>query len=197
MSYPFRTTTKVDNDTYLEDRGCPHEVKRGTENFADVDAQFGSMLQPGQTAVRSMDGDGWDVIDGCPMLDEAKTRKLALLHEAWLAAEANGVVQSSAGFAIDATERANRDLEGLIISMEATATSATTFCAADNTFHEVTLEQLKTMQLEVIAHGQFLYARKWQLRMAIEQAQTVEELDAIAINFEPEMATETTETVEA
>ncbi|MBQ9407560.1 MAG: phage tail assembly chaperone [Desulfovibrio sp.] len=82
MSYPFRTTTKVDNDTYLEDRGCPHEVKRGTEDFAAVDAQFGSMLNAGQTAVKSMDGEGFDVVDGCPMLEEAQARNFASLRKA-------------------------------------------------------------------------------------------------------------------
>ena len=183
MSYSFRTTTMVDNDTYIEDRGFAHAVTRGDKNFAAVDAQFSSMLQPGQTAVRSIDGDGWDVIDGCPILDEAKARKLVELHDAWLAAEADGVVSSNVGFAIDANERANRDLEGLISSMEAGDVDKATFCAADNSFHEVTLDQLKTMRLEVIAHGQALYARKWELRSGIENAATFDALNAVQISF--------------
>ena len=119
-----------------------------------------------------------------PTLDEARAAALAELNAAFAAAEAEGRVMSSAGFVIDATERSNRDIEGLITSMEATGTQETTFCAADNSFHSVTLEQLRAMRLEVIAHGQALYTRKWTLRTAIESAQSVEAVQAVNINFD-------------
>ena len=91
---------------------------------------------------------------------------------------------SSAGFVIDATERSNRDIEGLITSMEATGAPEAAFCAADNSFHTVTLEQLRAMRLEVIAYGQALYARKWEVRTAIERAGSVAEVQAVDISFE-------------
>ena len=119
-----------------------------------------------------------------PTLAEARTAALARLDAAFADAEAGGRVLSSAGFVIDATERSNRDIAGLITSMEASGTPETTFCAADNSFHTVTLEQLRAMRLEVIAHGQALYARKWELRTAIESAQNVEAVRAIDINFD-------------
>lgn len=119
-----------------------------------------------------------------PTLEEARAASLARLNSAFAAAEASGKVMSSEGFVIDATERSNRDIEGLIISLEASGSQETTFCAADNGFHTVTLEQLRTMRLEVIAHGQALYARKWELRTAIESAQTVEAVQAVDINFD-------------
>lgn len=119
-----------------------------------------------------------------PTLAEARTAALARLDDAFAAAEASGKVASSAGFVIDATERSNRDIEGLITSMEASGTPETTFCAADNSFHTVTLEQLRSMRLEVIAHGQALYARKWELRTAIESADSAEAVQAIDINFD-------------
>ena len=119
-----------------------------------------------------------------PTLEEARAAALDALNAAFAAAEAGGRVPSSAGFVIDATERSNRDIEGLITSMEATVTPETTFCAADNSFHTVTLEQLRAMRLEVIAHGQALYARKWELRTAIEAAETVEAVQGIVISFE-------------
>ena len=117
-------------------------------------------------------------------LEEARASALARLNAAFAAAEASGKVMSSAGFVIDATERSNRDIEGLITSMEATSTPEITFCAADNSFHTVTLEQLRAMRLEVIAHGQALYTRKWTLRTAIESAQSVEAVQAVDINFD-------------
>lgn len=117
-------------------------------------------------------------------LEEARAAALARLGAAFAAAEETGKVTSSAGFVIDATERSNRDIEGLITSMEAGGTQETTFCAADNSFHSVTLDQLKTMRLEVIAYGQALYARKWGLRTAIESAESAEAVQAVDINFD-------------
>ena len=117
-------------------------------------------------------------------LEEARAEALARLDTAFAGAEATGKVTSSAGFVIDATERSNRDIEGLITSMEATGTPEASFCAADNSFHTVTLEQLRAMRLEVIAHGQALYARKWELRTAIESAQSVDAVRAVDITFE-------------
>lgn len=184
MSYPFRTTFRQDNDTYIEDRGYPHAVKRGDADFDTLDSEFGSILSIGQTALRDSEGNGWSVEDGSALLDNAKQMKLDALHEAWLLAEASGTVESSAGFAIDATERANRDIEGLITSMENGSADSAVFCAADNSFHPVTLAQLKEMRLAIIRYAQALYARKWELRTAIGQAQTFGELDAVTISFE-------------
>lgn len=116
-------------------------------------------------------------------IDTCKAAYLEILHNTWLAAEANGTVTVD-GITIDATSRSNRDIEGLIISMEAQGIGSTVFCAADNSFHEVTLQQLKDFRLAVIGLGQRLYARKWELRTAIEAAETLEDLEAITISFE-------------
>lgn len=116
-------------------------------------------------------------------LAQAKQRKLIDLQNAFEEAERTGTVSSSVGFVIDATERANRDIEGLIVMLEAQGVSSTTFCAADNSFHEVTLENLKTMRLELIAHGQALYAKKWQLRSQIEAAESLSAVEGIEIDF--------------
>lgn len=130
--------------------------------------------------------DRYEVIEKPAPPDPVIVRKGEMLEElniAWLAAEANGIVMVG-GITIDATSRSNRDIEGLIISMEAQGTASTMFCAADNSFHEVTLQQLKDFQLAVIGLGQRLYARKWELRTAIEAAETLEELAAIEISFD-------------
>lgn len=114
-----------------------------------------------------------------PSLDEARAAKLEEINAAFARAETSGSLTSSLGFAIDATERANRDTEGLITIMEATGTASTYFCDHDNVMREVTLADVKTMRLEIIAHGQALYAKKWALRNAAEAAGSIEELDAI------------------
>lgn len=112
-----------------------------------------------------------------------KQEALDRLNAAWLVAEQNGKLMSAVGFEIDANERANRDIQGLITMMESTGSEKTSFCAADNSFHEVSVEQLKTMQLEVIQYGQQIYAKKWQIRTAIEQAADFDAVKAVNISF--------------
>lgn len=118
-------------------------------------------------------------------LDKLKKNKLNELESSFLTAEKSGVVKSSLGFDIDATERSNRDINGLIDVLESSSdeSKSTMFCAADNTFHEVTLDDLKTMKLEVIKYGQELYQKKWAYREMINNATSKKELDNININF--------------
>lgn len=116
-------------------------------------------------------------------LEEVRTDKLSELDNLWSTAEETGVIQSSLGFPVDANERANRDVVGLISQMEMTSINKTQFCDANNDFHEVTLDNLKVLQLELIQYAQALYATKWQLRASIEAATTVDELNAIDIKF--------------
>lgn len=117
-------------------------------------------------------------------LDIFKREQLDRLHNAWEEAEKSGKLMSSVGFEIDANERADRDIRGLITRMEAKEEGIAMFCDANNETHPVSLENLKTMQLEVIEYGQAIYARKWQIRTAIETASTFEEVRAIEISFE-------------
>lgn len=117
-------------------------------------------------------------------LDKLKKNKLNELESSFLTAEKSGVVKSSLGFDIDATERSNRDINGLIDVLESSdEVKSTMFCAADNSFHEVTLDDLKTMKLEVIKYGQELYQKKWTYREMINNATSKKELDNININF--------------
>jgi len=181
MSSPYRTTHRT-AEGYIEDRGYPHPVLPGDPDFAEVDAFFGTILAVGQTAERSGE-DGWEIAEGFPMLEDARARRLDALRSAWLEAEASGTVVLD-GVAYDANDRANRDIAGLITAMEAAGAESVTFCAADNSFRELSLADLRRLQLAVIQRAQALYARKWALRTAIEQATTFEALDAVQIGFE-------------
>ena len=183
MSYRFRNTFRQDASTFVEDRGFPYVVAEGSELYGTLLAEFGELLEPGQTAVRSADGEGWDIVDGFPLLEDARVRKLEELRKAWLAAEADGTVTMD-GVAYDCNDRANRDIAGLIASMEASGAETVQFCAADNSFHALSLADLKALQLLVIGHAQALYARKWELRTLIEAAETLADLDAVQISFE-------------
>ncbi|WAW06074.1 DUF4376 domain-containing protein [Oxalobacter formigenes] len=115
-------------------------------------------------------------------LEEAKAARLAKLNTAFASASENAHCLSSAGFEINADEIANRNIEGLVLVL--VEGESTLFRVYDNSFHEVSKEQLETMRKEIVVNSQRLYRIKWQLEAAIETAETVEELEAIAITFD-------------
>lgn len=115
----------------------------------------------------------------------ARAAKLTELAAAFEAANAHGHFCSpTLGFEVDATERANRDVQGLLTLLEASGGTETAYCDYGNVMRTVTLEQLRALQLELIAWGQALYARKWALRTAIAAAASVEAVEAVEIEFD-------------
>ena len=54
---------------------------------------------------------------------------------------------------------------------------------ANNQPHLLTLEELQTLQIEIIQNGQDAYTQKWTIRAAIEAAESKEALDKIEIKF--------------
>lgn len=117
-------------------------------------------------------------------LAAAKAVRLETLNAEFERANASGHFASSLGFEVDATERANRDVQGLITLMAASGQGETPFCDYGNVMRTVTLDQLRILQLEIIAYGQALYARKWALRTAVETAATLDAVQAVEIEFD-------------
>lgn len=118
-------------------------------------------------------------------LENVKARKLAELNRAMEEAKISSSVsiQSSVGYTVNANTTAKQNVDGLITAMTATGRYTVSFMTFDNRFVELTLEQLKTIQLELISYGNNLYARKWALRSQIEACSTKEEVDAIVISY--------------
>ena len=115
-----------------------------------------------------------------------KTAQLDSIFTTWYTDGATLV--SSLGFEVDSDSRAMQDVTGLIVAAEASTTFAETgllFMDANNEAHKVTLSDLKTLQLEIIAAGNAAYQEKWKLRDAIESAKTKDELDVVEIAFHP------------
>ena len=118
-------------------------------------------------------------------------RKLDSAFSSWYSDGATLI--SSLGYEIDSDSRAMQDVNGLVTAAESQpAVAADTeggggliFMDANNVGHEVTLAELKTLQLEIIQAGNAAYQEKWRLRDAIASAATKEELEAIAIVFHP------------
>lgn len=115
-----------------------------------------------------------------PNLEKAKITKLAELNGAFDAAAKEAHCTSSAGFEINADEIANRNIEGLVLVMRAGET--TLFRAYDNSFHEVTREQLEAMRKEIVINSQYLYQAKWTFEAQIMQAQTAQAVADIDIS---------------
>ena len=89
------------------------------------------------------------------------------------------VINSSLGFKVNADLRSQNNLRGLI----AVSAEPVNFVAADNSVKSLTLEQLSVLLNECTQNVQHLYLLKWRYREQIEQAQTVDELNAIKFNF--------------
>lgn len=125
-----------------------------------------------------------------PSVDELKNAKLSQLDSSFLQwYEDKATVTTSLGFVADSDSRAMMDVSGLVTTLESQpveSRSTVTFMDANNQPHLLSLEQLKTVQLEIVQNGQSAYQQKWTLRTAIEQASSKEELDAIEIKFTAE-----------
>lgn len=92
-------------------------------------------------------------------------------------------ITSSIGYVVNANTTAKTNVDGLITAMEAQGLSTVNFMTFDNSLAALTLEQLKTLQLELISYGNNLYAKKWALRSQIEACETKDEVDAIVIDY--------------
>lgn len=116
-----------------------------------------------------------------PTLEEEKTIKLARLNDAFQQRRNDdATLISSLGFTADADERAMIDVSGLV-ALEAPAA----FMDANNVPHELTTDQIKVLHKEIIQSGNKAYETKWALRNAINACQSVEELEAVELKFEP------------
>ena len=118
-------------------------------------------------------------------LENVKARKLAELNRAMEEAKVSSSVsiKSSVGYTVNANTTAKQNVDGLITAMTATGRNTVSFMTFDNQLVELTLEQLKAIQLELISYGNNLYARKWALRSQIEACATKKEVDAIVISY--------------
>lgn len=123
-------------------------------------------------------------------VDEVRTIKLSELDSAFMQwYENDATVTTSLGFVADSDARAMMDVNGLVTTLEAQPVetrASVAFMDASNQAHMLSLDQLKTVQVEIIQNGQSAYQQKWSMRTAIEQATTKEELEAIEIKFSAE-----------
>lgn len=116
-------------------------------------------------------------------LDFKKQGKMERLNTLFTIHDDSAYIMTSLGFRVNAGERAKQDINGLVITMEADKTSSIEFMDFDNILQLITLDELKTIQVEVIKNSSMVYQQKWEIRDRIQSAETIEELDAIDIAF--------------
>lgn len=120
-------------------------------------------------------------------IDEVRSEKLLELDKTFMQwYQSDATVTSSLGFVVDSDSRAIMDVSGLVTALEAQPAETrgtVAFMDHENTAHTLTLDQLKTVRLEIIQNGQSAYAQKWAYRTAIESAESVEALQAMTFEF--------------
>ena len=114
-------------------------------------------------------------------LDKLKTEKLQELKTAFQNTRKTSHCMCALGFEVDANEDANTNIVGLITVMKEGET--TMFRAYDNSFHEVSREDLITMRDNIIKNSQFLYQMKWEMENRINNAVSEEELNSLVWNY--------------
>ena len=89
-----------------------------TPDFFDVPAGY-ELIECPDDVVSGMPYENGEFVVPVPTLDELKQNKLEAVKTAFLSASETAHCMSSVGFEIDANETANRDINGLIVVMEA------------------------------------------------------------------------------
>lgn len=123
---------------------------------------------------------GW-VVKEVQVLPGLKTAKLQELKIAFQNTRKTARCMCALGFEIDANEEANMNITGLLSVIK--EGEKVMFRAYDNSFHEVSKEDLEIMRNNIIGNSIFLYEMKWSLEERINNATTKEELDAIVWNY--------------
>lgn len=90
-------------------------------------------------------------------------------------------ITSSLGYAINADKTAQDNIRGLIEAHE--ETDLIKYKLYDNTFRDVTTAELKIMLKECALNGENLYTQKFTYQALINAATTIEEVNAIVIEF--------------
>lgn len=92
-------------------------------------------------------------------------------------------VTSSLGFEVDADKDSQDNVTGQINLLTATKAPTIKFKDKNNVLHDLNLEQLQTLLIEMQTNGANLFNQKWAFEQAINDAQTFDDLNSIDINF--------------
>ena len=109
--------------------------------------------------------------------DTLKTARLLELSSKFNEILENTHCMSSVGFEVNANKTARQNIEDLILILE--PGESILFRAYDNSFHEISREQLEIIAKEIAKNCRNLYQAKWRQEAAIKEARNIDELNAI------------------
>ena len=125
-----------------------------------------------------------------PDIEDQKKVKLSALDGAFLEYRnsKDAFLISSLGFKVNANVVAFDNVTGLVARLEyaksqGNANEKVEFMDFDDILRDLSLEDLKILQVEISVSGSNCYSQKWKLREQIQNAQTEQELKAIEITF--------------
>ena len=125
-----------------------------------------------------------------PDLDELKQMKLGALDGAFneYRNSSETFLVSSLGFKANANTIAFDNVSGLVAQLQyrqdnGEANPLIGFMTFDDELVTLSLADLKKLQVEISENGSLVYAKKWEIRKAIEQAKNEEALSKIDIMF--------------
>jgi hypothetical protein len=125
--------------------------------------------------------EGASVTPPPPTLEEAKEKKLAEISAAYNEFDANGTVETSAGYPIQVGQAHVTKLDGAIRFAEMTDAETIYITDADNVTHyNVSLPDAKKILMEQMGAALAAHAKKQTLRAQVEAAGTVEQVEAIS-----------------
>ena len=116
-------------------------------------------------------------------VESKRAGKMEILDKLFKDTLESAYIMSSLGFYANAGTRAKGDIDGLITQMEAENIDQKIFMDYDNVAQQVSLEELKTLQLEIIKNGESVYHQKWAIRNAIQMAETIEAVESIEVDI--------------
>lgn len=130
-------------------------------------------------------GDYYEIVEiprpPLPELEAYKEQRKIELNTLHEAAEQEAHILSSLGFEIDANDRANRDVTGLLVTTP--EDGVVTFMDYSNQAHTVSRADLLVMQREIIENAQYLYSQKWTYRAQIDACETSQALSYLNFQF--------------
>lgn len=94
--------------------------------------------------------------------------------------EADAYIISSLGFKADASRNAKEDVSGIVQAMANADFMSIPFRDYDNSFHVLSLGDIKILQSEIINKGIWIYKHKWDMQALIEKCTTISQIEAIA-----------------
>ena len=115
-------------------------------------------------------------------LDAAKAKQMAKIDEKFKAMlnDPDAVLNVPGIGYINARRNDLDNVNVLIDNLEAKGAETAMFRLYDNSFKEVTLDQLKVIKRVIGERGINLYEHKWRLELAITNAETIADVEAIS-----------------